>query len=103
MTDFTMKTDADGVATITWDTQGKSMNVMTLEGWVDLEALIDQALTDDAIKGVILTSGKPGSFAGGMDLNVLAGSAQSLANQDDPKATWVKETYTRVDERLPLY
>ena len=36
-------------------------------------------------------------------LNVLAGSAQSLANQDDPKATWVAGTYTRVDERLPLY
>lgn len=36
-------------------------------------------------------------------LNVLAGSAQSLANQDDPKATWVKETYRGVDERLPLY
>ena len=72
MTDFTMKTDADGVATIAWDTQGKSMNVMTLEGWDELEALIDQALADDAIKGVILTSGKPGSFAGGMDLKVIA-------------------------------
>lgn len=36
-------------------------------------------------------------------LNVLAGSAQSLANQDDPLFSWVKETYTRVDERLPLY
>ena len=72
MTDFTMKTDADGVATITWDTQGKSMNVMTLEGWDELDQLIDQALADDAIKGVILTSGKPGSFAGGMDLKVIA-------------------------------
>lgn len=36
-------------------------------------------------------------------LNVLAGSAQSLANQDDPQYTWVKTGYTRVDERLPLY
>ena len=36
-------------------------------------------------------------------LNVLAGSAQSLANQDDPQYTWVKESYNRVDERLPLY
>ena len=72
MTDFTMKTDADGVATILWDTVGKSMNVMTLEGWVELEALIDQALADEAIKGVILTSGKPDSFAGGMDLKVIA-------------------------------
>ncbi len=36
-------------------------------------------------------------------LNVLAGSAQSLANQDDPQFTWVKETYTGTDPRLPLY
>ncbi len=35
-------------------------------------------------------------------LNVLAGSAQSLANQDDPRDTWVKETYRGVDARLPL-
>ncbi len=36
-------------------------------------------------------------------LNVLAGSAQSLANQDDPQYSWVKETYKGVDARLPLY
>ena len=36
-------------------------------------------------------------------LNVLAGSAQSLANQDDPAYSWVKESYRSVDERLPLY
>jgi 5-deoxy-glucuronate isomerase len=36
-------------------------------------------------------------------LNVLAGSAQSLANQDDPRHTWVKNNYKGVDERLPLY
>lgn len=36
-------------------------------------------------------------------LNVLAGSAQSLANQDDPLYSWVKDSYSRRDERLPLY
>lgn len=36
-------------------------------------------------------------------LNVLAGSAQSLANQDDPNYSWVKESYKTVDPRLPLY
>ncbi len=36
-------------------------------------------------------------------LNVLAGSAQSLANQDDPQYTWVKQQYRGVDSRLPLY
>ena len=36
-------------------------------------------------------------------LNVLAGSAQSLANQDDPHYSWVKESYKAIDPRLPLY
>jgi len=36
-------------------------------------------------------------------LNVLAGSAQTLTNQDDPKYTWVKDNYRTKDDRLPLY
>ncbi len=72
MTDFTMKKDADGVATITWDVPGKSMNVLSLDGAADLDALIDDALADSAVKGIVLTSGKK-DFAGGMDLNVIAG------------------------------
>ena len=80
MTDFTMKTDADGVAIITWDTVGKSMNVMNQQGFIDLDALIDQALADDAVKGIILTSGKDGSFAGGMDLNIIARMKESAGD-----------------------
>lgn len=72
MTDFTINKDAEGIATITWDTQGKSMNVMNEQGFYDLDALVDDALADDAVKGIIITSGKAGSFAGGMDLNVIA-------------------------------
>ncbi len=81
MTDFTMEKGADGVAVITWDVKDKSMNVMTLEAWDDLEALIDDALADDAVKGVVLTSGKD-SFAGGMDLNVIARMKEMAG--DDP-------------------
>ncbi len=80
MTDFTMKTDADGVATITWGTVGKSMNVMNQQGFVDLDALVDQALGDDSIKGVIITSGKEGTFAGGMDLNIIAKMKESAGD-----------------------
>jgi 5-deoxy-glucuronate isomerase len=36
-------------------------------------------------------------------LNVLAGSAQALTNQEDEPQIWVKETYTTVDDRVPLY
>jgi 5-deoxy-glucuronate isomerase len=35
-------------------------------------------------------------------LNFLAGSAQSLANSDDPDYAWVKDTWTYKDPRLPL-
>ena len=84
MTDFTYAIDADGVATITWDVPGKSMNVMSLAGFAELDAHIDAALADPAVKGVIITSGKK-DFAGGMDLNVIAkmrddGGAEGIFN-----------------------
>jgi 3-hydroxyacyl-CoA dehydrogenase/enoyl-CoA hydratase/3-hydroxybutyryl-CoA epimerase len=81
MTDFTYAVDADGVATITWDVKAKSMNVMSTAGFELLDSLIDKALADASVKGVILTSGKK-DFAGGMDLNVIAqmraGGAQAI-------------------------
>src|SRR5262245_31936531 len=36
-------------------------------------------------------------------LNVLAGSAQSLANSEDPRYAWVREHYTARDPRVPIY
>lgn len=36
-------------------------------------------------------------------LNILAGSAQSLANVDDPQYTWVKETYKSRNNEIPVY
>jgi 3-hydroxyacyl-CoA dehydrogenase / enoyl-CoA hydratase / 3-hydroxybutyryl-CoA epimerase len=71
MTDFTMSKDADGVAIITWDVPGKSMNVMSKASQTELHDLVEDALSDDAVKGIVITSGKP-DFAAGMDLNVLA-------------------------------
>jgi 3-hydroxyacyl-CoA dehydrogenase/enoyl-CoA hydratase/3-hydroxybutyryl-CoA epimerase len=81
MTDFRSETDAEGVATITWDVPGRSMNVMSMAGFAELEALIDAALADAGVKGVILTSGKA-DFAGGMDLNIIARMKDNAG--DDP-------------------
>ncbi|MEE9452802.1 MAG: 3-hydroxyacyl-CoA dehydrogenase NAD-binding domain-containing protein [Paracoccaceae bacterium] len=63
--------DSDGVATITWNQPETSLNVMTFEGFQQLDQFVDDALGDKAVKGVIITSAK-NDFAGGMDLNVLA-------------------------------
>ncbi|MEI4471100.1 FAD-dependent oxidoreductase [Frigidibacter sp. MR17.24] len=71
MPDFHWTLAEDGIATITWDVPGRSMNVMTFEGLAELDALIDRALGDTTVRGLILTSGKA-DFAGGMDLSALA-------------------------------
>ena len=81
MPDFTMIKDPDGVAVITWDVPGRSMNVLSRDGMAELDRLIDDAHADDAVKGIVLTSGKA-DFAGGMDLNVLAGLKHE--GGDDP-------------------
>lgn len=36
-------------------------------------------------------------------LNVLAGSAQSLASKDDPAFAWIKDSYQATDPRVPIY
>ena len=84
MSDFSYAVDGDGVATITWDVPGKSMNVMSLAGFAELNLLVGMAIDDAAVKGVILTSGKK-DFAGGMDLNVIAAMKQE--GGDNPAAS----------------
>ncbi len=84
MTDFTMKLGDDGIAIITWDVAGKSMNVLSVDAFSVLEGLIDEVLANDAIKGAVLTSGKE-TFAGGMDLNVL-GSIRANAGDNPAQA-----------------
>ncbi len=71
MTDFSYSVDETGVATITWDIPDRSMNVLSQDGVQQLSDHVDAALADDAVRGVIITSGKD-TFAAGMDLNVLA-------------------------------
>jgi 5-deoxy-glucuronate isomerase len=63
-----------------------------------------QPHNDDAVlvpEGYHPVSSPPGYTA--YYLNVLAGSAQSLANCEDPRFAWVKETYQGHDPRVPIY
>lgn len=62
---------ADGVAVLTIDVPGRPMNVLTLEMMADLGRAIERASADDAVKGVVLTSGKPNGFIAGADLKDL--------------------------------
>ncbi|MFP5076554.1 FAD-dependent oxidoreductase [Rhizobium sp. YIM 134829] len=71
-TNFTLETDQDGIALVTWDMPGKSMNVITQEVLAELDAIVDQVAGDAAIKGAVITSGKA-AFSGGADLSMIKG------------------------------
>jgi 3-hydroxyacyl-CoA dehydrogenase / enoyl-CoA hydratase / 3-hydroxybutyryl-CoA epimerase len=70
MTNLTLTRDADGIAVITWDMPGRSMNVMNDASLGEFAKAVDQALAEPETKGVVITSGKP-AFIAGADLDWL--------------------------------
>ena len=56
--------DKDGIALLTIDLPGKSMNVLTPELMQDLETVVERVATDEAVKGAVITSGKKAFIAG---------------------------------------
>jgi 3-hydroxyacyl-CoA dehydrogenase/enoyl-CoA hydratase/3-hydroxybutyryl-CoA epimerase len=69
---FRFDIDAEGIATVTWDMPGKSMNLIDMSVIDEWEKIAAEIKSNEAIKGVIITSGKE-SFSGGADLNMLEG------------------------------
>ena len=69
-THFTIENDADGMALVTWDSPGRSMNVIDDKVMDELSAIIEQTTADAAVKGVVITSGKD-AFCAGADLTML--------------------------------
>jgi 3-hydroxyacyl-CoA dehydrogenase/enoyl-CoA hydratase/3-hydroxybutyryl-CoA epimerase len=64
---FNVAVDADGIALITMDSPGRSMNVFGPEVEAELAHVVDQGVGNAAIRGAIITSGKS-SFLAGYDL-----------------------------------
>ncbi len=77
-THFRIETDADGVALVTWDSPGRSMNVLNAEVIGEIAKFVEEIAADPAIKGAVITSGKEG-FSGGADLSMLAGTGAEYA------------------------
>ncbi|WP_316181298.1 MULTISPECIES: 3-hydroxyacyl-CoA dehydrogenase NAD-binding domain-containing protein [unclassified Bradyrhizobium] len=75
---FKLETDADGIALITWDIPGRSMNVLDETSAIELETIVKETTADAAIKGVVITSAKE-AFCAGADLSMLEGMNRSYA------------------------
>jgi 3-hydroxyacyl-CoA dehydrogenase/enoyl-CoA hydratase/3-hydroxybutyryl-CoA epimerase len=68
---FRFETGEDGIAVVTWDMPGRSMNVISFPVMEELEQIIEQVATDPTIKGAVILSGKK-DFSGGADITMLA-------------------------------
>ena len=77
-TNFKIENDGDGIAVVTWDSPGRSMNVIDAKVMDELSAIIEQTTADAAVKGVVITSGKD-AFCAGADLTMLEGLSRAFA------------------------
>src|ERR1700682_2833086 len=67
---FKLDVDADGIALITWDMPGRTMNVIDVKVIDELSTILDTITNDAAVKGAVITSGKE-TFCAGADLTLL--------------------------------
>ncbi len=67
---FKLDVDSDGIALVTWDMPGRSMNVIDVSAIQELAAIVEKIAIDAAIKGAVITSGKE-TFCAGADLTLL--------------------------------
>ncbi len=70
---MTVEIDGDGIALVTIDLKGQSMNVWNEALMTEFAAFIERFASDDAIKGAVITSGKKSGFLAGADLRMLGG------------------------------
>jgi len=75
METFKIDVDADGIALVTFDVPGRSMNTLTSKVMEELPQVVERIRSDAAIKGAVITSGKASGFCAGADLGDMAGGA----------------------------
>jgi 3-hydroxyacyl-CoA dehydrogenase / enoyl-CoA hydratase / 3-hydroxybutyryl-CoA epimerase len=77
-TNFSVEIDGDGIAVVTWDEPGRSMNVIDSTVMDELSTIVEQTTADAAVKGVVITSAKD-AFCAGADLTMLESLSRAFA------------------------
>ena len=89
MENFKIDVDGDGIALITFDVPGRTMNTITAGVIRDLVEIVARIKTDSAIKGAVICSGKQSGFCAGADLGELnqrgAGAAAPKSEEEKLK------------------
>lgn len=93
METFKIDVDAEGIALITFDVPGRSMNTLTAQVTRELPEVVERVKTDPAIKGAVLTSGKATGFCAGADLGEMG---SGLFGDTSAGETALRGVYDRV-------
>ena len=78
MNNFKVEIDESGVALVTFDVPGRSMNTLTAEVLRELGEIVARITNEKDIKGAVIASGKPSGFCAGADLGELGGSLATV-------------------------
>ena len=68
---FRLALREDGIAVVTIDVPGETQNILKADFAGEAEALLDRLEREAELQGVVLISGKPGSFIAGADIHML--------------------------------
>ncbi len=71
LTVFHLALREDGIAVVTIDVPGETQNILKADFAGEAEALLDRLERETELQGVVLISGKPGSFIAGADIHML--------------------------------
>ncbi|MBN8964429.1 MAG: enoyl-CoA hydratase/isomerase family protein, partial [Rhizobiales bacterium] len=95
---FKIDIDGDGIALITWDQPGRSMNVLDAVAIEELTALVERIAGDTVIKGAVVTSGKE-TFSAGADLTMLQALVRAYGEKMQRDGETVATTFLFEESR----
>jgi len=101
LSSFKWEKDADNIVTLTWDTLGKPVNLLTMAAVKDLGEVAAAIAVDKDIKGLVIASAKEGNFCAGADLDEMA-ALSAKAGKDAPATAFalmlnVHQTFRKLE------
>lgn len=80
-TTFSVEVDADGIAVLKIDVPNQGMNVWDEALMAEFPKFVDSFVSDDAMKGLIIASGRDNGFMAGADLRMLEKQTGELSRE----------------------
>lgn len=95
LTTFKFDIDGDGIAHAVFDVPGRSMNTLTAQAVADIISISQEVASNDAIKGLVISSGKASGFCAGADLGEMNAGGGGKPAAELTEAELKKQTFDR--------